>query len=199
MNHPETLFDAVMYPLEAVSLNRKRRRLIPRAWGDVLEIGAGTGVNLRYYDPTSIRSLLLTDLSTGDRLRDRAAAFQRRAGLPGNAVTVRDADAMKLPVPDGAFDTVVMTLVFCSVPDQHAGFAEVKRVLRPGGQLLFIEHVRPHTAVRHLVDQLNPLWFRLTRECNINRDTAAAMHASGFFFDEITVSGRGFLIHGVAR
>lgn len=199
MNHPETLFDAVMYPLEAVSLNRKRRRLLARAAGDVLEIGAGTGVNLGYYDPASIRSLVLTDLSTGDRLRDRAAVFQRRAGLPASAVRTLEADAMRLPFADHSFDSVVMTLVFCSVPDQTTGLAEIRRVLRPGGQLLFIEHVRPHSSVRHVVDRLNPLWFRLTRECNINRDTAGAIEASGFRFDELTVSGRGFLIHGLAR
>ncbi|MFP4509993.1 MAG: class I SAM-dependent methyltransferase [Spirochaetaceae bacterium] len=200
MNHPDSLFDAFMYPLEVLSLNRTRRRLIARARGDVLEIGAGTGANLSYYDRDQVRSIALTDLSIGQKLRERAARFQSsRENARGTPVYVRAANAMQLPFPDDSFDTVVVTLVFCSVPDQAVGFAEIRRVLRPAGRLLFIEHVRPHNAARHLVDRLNPLWFRVTRECNINRDTAGAMRATGFQFDELTVGGKGFLIHGVAR
>ncbi len=197
MNHPDTLFDAVMYPLEALSLRRKRRILLARARGDVLEIGAGTGVNFGYYDTLAVASITMSDLSVGERLRERAASFGRGSGA--TPVHLCEADAMNLPFADDAFDTVVITLVFCSVPEQAIGFSEVRRVLRPGGQMLFIEHVRPHHRVRHLVDRLNPLWFRVTRECNINRETATAMQSSGFRIDELTVSGRGFLIHGVAR
>lgn len=199
MNYPDTLFDAFMYPLEAVSLTQKRRTLMPQASGRVLEIGAGTGTNVGFYDAEIITTLTLTDLTLTDRVVERAGEFQRRAGLTSSAIALREADAMSLPFGDAAFDTVVITLVFCSVPDQATGFAEIRRVLRPGGRLLFIEHVRPHGAVRHLVDRLNPLWHRATGECNINRETASEIHGAGFEVSELVHSGGGFLIHGVAR
>ena len=90
-------------------------------------------------------------------------------------------------------------MVFCSVPDQDQALREVCRVLRPGGQVLFIEHVRPPGALRHVADQLNPLWHAATGECNINRDTAAAIRRAGMEIRELRVSGGGFLIDGVAR
>ncbi|TVQ25017.1 MAG: class I SAM-dependent methyltransferase, partial [Spirochaetaceae bacterium] len=136
-----------MYPLEALSLRRKRRSLLSRARGDVLEIGAGTGVNLGYYDASTVASITMSDLSVGERLRERAASFAGGGGVTGSGrsdsrrpgsgetpVHLSEADAMNLPFPDDSFDTVVMTLVFCSVPDQAAGFTEIRRVLRPGGQ-----------------------------------------------------------------
>lgn len=199
VSYPDALFEAFMYPLEAVSVARKRRELMPRAVGDVLELGAGTGANVASYDPARVRTLTLTDLAIGGLLRERAGGFRRRAGMENGAVRFEEADAQELPFENASFDTVVFTLVFCSVPDQARGLAEVRRVLRPGGRVVFIEHVRPAGGAGRLVDAFNPVWHAATGECNINRDTAAAIHNAGFATDELTTSGAGFLIHGAAR
>ncbi|MFW5683979.1 MAG: class I SAM-dependent methyltransferase [Spirochaetota bacterium] len=203
MNYPDRLFDAFMYPLEAVSLTSRRRERIAAARGDVLELGAGTGANLEHYDPRSVRSLTLTDLDPNESLRERAEGFRARAREAGDpaseSVFVVHADASSLPFAGASFDTVVFTLVFCSVPDQPRALSEVRRVLRPDGRLIFIEHVRPPGPVRHLVDSLNPLWHAITRECNINRETVAAIESAGFDLSEVRVSGGGFLADGIAR
>jgi len=198
VNYGDSLFDAFMYPLEAVSLASRRRALIPRAAGDVLELGAGTGANLAHYQPQRVRSLTLTDLSLSPRLRERADSFRERTGLRNGQVRLDEADAEDLPYASESFDTVVFTLVFCSVPDQATSLGEVRRVLRPGGRVLFVEHVRPHGPIGHLVDHVNPVWHAVTRECNVNRDTAEAIRRAGFRLDELRVGGRGFLIDGVA-
>lgn len=198
MTYPDRLFDLLMYPLEAVSLAARRRGLIAQAAGRVLEIGAGTGANLRHYDPGRIESLVLTDRALSDSLAERSAYWRSQARESGSNVELREADACSLPFADGSFDTVVATLVLCSVPDQREALAQIARVLRRGGRLLFIEHVRPPGPARHLVDSLNPLWHAVTRECNINRDTAAAIADAGFAMERFRRGGQGFLIDGVA-
>jgi len=198
VNYPDTLFDLFMYPLEAVSLTSKRRELMREAAGDVLELGAGTGVNLAYYDQRRVGSLTLSDLSITERVAERAREFRYRAGFVNGEVRLVEADALDLPFADESFDTVVFTLVFCSVPDQAQALGEVHRVLRPGGRIVFIEHVRPHGSAKHLADRLNPVWHATTGECNINRETAAAIAVAGFRMERLTSSGGSFLIDGVA-
>jgi SAM-dependent methyltransferase len=187
-----------MYPLEAVALRAIRRRLIPRASGDVLELGAGTGVNLAYYDAGRIRTLTVSDRELSQRLRQRARAFGHRAGLANGRLQLRELDAHSLGYPDGSFDTVVVTHVFCSVADPARALAEVRRVLRPRGRLVFIEHVRPDDPTGHLVDRVNPVWHAATGECNINRDTAQAIERAGLRLHVVRRSGHSFLVHGVA-
>jgi len=97
VNYGDSLFDAFMYPLEAVSLAARRRALIPRAAGDVLELGVGTGANLPHYDPQRVRSLTLTDLSLSQRLHERADDLRVRTGLRDGRVRVESADAEALP------------------------------------------------------------------------------------------------------
>ena len=198
VSYPDALFDLFMHPLEAVALRARRRCRIARAAGDVLEVGAGTGANLAYYDPRRVGSLTLTDLSIGERIQERAAAF-RRSGLLDGALRLADADALDLPFASASFDTVAFTLVFCSVADQPAAFAELRRVLRPGGRLVFIEHVRPRGGAGRLTDALNPVWRAATRECNINRDTVTAIRGAGFLIDDLQAGGGGFLVDGAAR
>ncbi len=198
MTYPHKLFDLLMYPLEAVSLTARRRELIPQATGDVLEIGAGTGANLAHYDADRIRSLALTDLTLSGALRERAALWRSGAAATNGSVRLQEADACSLPFRGDSFDAVVTTLVLCSVPDQRDALAEIARVLRRGGRLVFIEHVRPPGPVRRLVDSLNPAWHALTRECNINRDTGAAIAGAGFTLERFRRGGKGFLIDGIA-
>jgi ubiquinone/menaquinone biosynthesis C-methylase UbiE len=171
------LYDVAMRRVERGGLAELRRRIVGRAQGCTLEIGAGTGANLAFYPPAA-SPLTLTDPDPHklSRLRGRAAP---------TAHVVR-AHAHALPFADGAFDTVVTTLVLCSVPDQTEALAEVRRVLRPGGALLFLEHVR--SAEAHLADRQDrwrPVWRAVAGGCEPNRDTVTAIADAGFAVDEL--------------
>jgi SAM-dependent methyltransferase len=192
MNVSESIFDAVMYPLEAAGLRRHRRSLLRHVSGKVLEIGAGTGANLAHYDMGTVTELTLSDRLLTERIK---AAGQTL----GNQVTCREADAMDLPFDDRTFDWVVFTLVFCSVPDPARGLQEVRRVLKPDGRFLFIEHVRPsHGLLRHAVEVLNPAWYAVNGECNLNRDTLAEIELAGFAVERLTTRAGGLLVSGTA-
>ena len=201
MNWSERFFDAFMLPLEVLALTRRRRHLIRRAKGTVLEIGSGTGANLRHYNLSAIDELHLTDLSITESVRSGAVA-QLTAGTPAGSVAVlfHEADAQDLPFADDFFDTVVVTLVFCSVPDPVKGLSEVRRVLKPKGRLLFMEHVKPERGMlSRAVDILNPTWRAINGDCNINRDTVGFIRGSGFRIEELRCGGRGLLVDGIAR
>ena len=187
----ERLFDACMYPLEVSGLRSRRRRLMRHARGRVLEVGAGTGANLDHYRSEQVEELHLLDLWVGILLRRHADGDGR--------VRLHEGDVQSLPFADDAFDTVVSTLVFCSVQNQTSGLAELWRVLKPGGRLVFMEHVRPEGPVLgRAADAVNPLWHAVTRDCNINRDTLAAIRAAGFTVPAVNRSVGGLLIDGVA-
>ncbi len=182
-------YDRGMWFLERLSLTGLRRPLLAGARGAVLEIGAGTGANLPLYDP----GLRVTAVELRP---ERLAAAARKAHAAGRAagVTVAAADAHDLPFPAASFDTVVGTLVFCSIADPTAALAEIRRVLRPGGQLLLLEHVRGQTPLtRRLTDWLHPLWFALQGECHLNRETALTVAAAGFQVGAVESHGRGLL------
>lgn len=139
----------------------------------VLEVGVGTGKNLPFY-PASIS---VTGVDLAPRMLDQARA---RAANLGVTVDLREADAQALPFPDASFDTAVATFVFCSVPDPALGLCEVRRVLKPGGQLLLLEHVLTHKPVlRQIMHLLNPLVVRLMG-ANIDRETVENVRRAGF-------------------
>lgn len=163
------LYDAVMVPVGWLGLDRARHRLVEGLSGRVLEVGTGTGL-LSY--PPSVSSVVAIDIDP----ELLARASHRRPG-----VTLMRADVQQLPFPDGSFDAVVACLVFCTVEDPARGLAEIRRVLRPGGQLRLLEHVRsPHPTVARLQDRLTPVWGRLAMGCQLNRDTVPLVEASGF-------------------
>ena len=191
-------FDLFMAPLERWKLHRIRTHLVPGASGDVLELGAGTGVNLRYYDNQRVQTLTLSDRD--DRrtvLRDRIHRLERRLG---DEVHVARIDAERLPFPDNSFDTVVATLLFCSVDCPPCGFDEIARVLRPDGRYLFLEHVLPtRSGTAWLFHQVNPVWNNLSRGCNLNRDTVAEIERAGFRVDPVHRDGsEGVFVWGTA-
>jgi ubiquinone/menaquinone biosynthesis C-methylase UbiE len=172
------LYDVAMRRVERGGLAELRRPLVGRAQGRTLEIGAGTGANLAFYPPAA-SPLTLTDPD-----RHRLSRLRRRA-TPASRVV--EADAQGLPFGDGAFDTVVATLVLCSVPDQAEALAEVRRVLRPGGTLLFLEHVRsaePRLADRQ--DRWRPIWRAFAGGCEPNRDTVTAIATAGFVVTDLS-------------
>jgi ubiquinone/menaquinone biosynthesis C-methylase UbiE len=173
--HPifAALYDQISASAERRWMGERRRRLLAGARGAVLEIGGGTGANLAHY-----RNVDRVTIAEPDRfMRNRIGPKLEEARVP---VEVSAAGAEALPYPDGSFDTVVSTLVLCTVPDQEAALDEVRRVLRPGGRLLFIEHVRAAGSAARWQDRLEPLWRRLLAGCHPNRDTVAAIEEAGF-------------------
>ncbi|MBA2766940.1 MAG: class I SAM-dependent methyltransferase [Actinomycetota bacterium] len=172
------LYDRALAATEDAGLRERRARLLARARGTVVEIGAGTGLNLAHYGDAVERLILTEPEEAMARRLDRAAAA---AGGRGDArgVEVLRAPAEALPLPDASADTVVTTLVLCTVDDPGAALAEIIRVLRPGGRLLAIEHVRsPDPAQARFQDLVRPVWQRVGHGCRCNRDSAALLAAS---------------------
>jgi SAM-dependent methyltransferase len=167
------LYDTVMARTEKAALGGWRHELLQDARGDVLEIGAGTGANVPYYPP-GLTSLVLTE--PDPRMRARLVAHA------GSSVAVRDSPAQALPLPDASVDTVVCTLVLCTVSDVAAVLAEIRRVLRAGGGLLLIEHVAAPfgTLTYRAQGLLTPAWSRLAGGCCLQRNTAQALTRAGF-------------------
>jgi ubiquinone/menaquinone biosynthesis C-methylase UbiE len=166
------LYDTIGKGSEEAGMREKRRRLLESATGATLEIGAGTGLNVALY-PEAVTRLVLSEPDPHMRRR-----LERRVETSGRDAEIVDASAQELPFPDAAFDTVVVTLVLCSVPSQETALAEVARVLEPGGRLLFLEHVRSdEPRVARTQDLIRPVTSFLAG-CNPNRDTLAAIEAS---------------------
>jgi len=178
-----TIYDPFMRGAEEACLAQWRTDLLAHAEGDVLEVGAGTGANLPLY-PSGIRSLQLTepdaDMLTRLRRRMRVA--------PMRQVQAREAAVDALPFEEASFDTVVSTLVLCSVPDVSRALAEVRRVLRPGGRLLFLEHVAAEDRPARLVWQrrLEPIWTRISGNCHLTRRTGELIRQAGFAVEQET-------------
>jgi ubiquinone/menaquinone biosynthesis C-methylase UbiE len=164
---------------EKAGLAEMRRDLIAGASGDVLEIGGGTGANLGYYG-AGVESLTVTEPAPPMLKR-----LERKAREQNSHATVLRAPAEDLPFEDASFDTVVSTLVLCGVDDQPRAVRELRRVLRPGGRLIFIEHVRsddPRKA--KMQNRMNPL-NRFMVCCDCNRPTLETIRSAGFEVKEL--------------
>lgn len=183
------LYDAAMWVFEAGPFGRWRRAVVRTARGRVLEVGCGTGRNFTHYSQET------RVVGTDPELAVLRKARSRAGGAPLVA-----ARAEALPFRDGAFDAVVSTLVFCSVDDPTAGFHEIRRVLRDGGGLHMLEHVRAESRTgARLQDRVQPLWTRLAGGCRPNRDTVARVANDGFTIEESTFQKKGLLRSFVAR
>lgn len=172
-----TLYDPVVGFAERRGLSAWRRDVLANLGGRVLEIGAGTGLNLPHY-PIAVRSLVLTEPDSHMRARLAArAAREHRADI-----TVSDASAGSLPFASESFDAVVMTLVLCTVDDPAAALAEAARVLVAGGALAFLEHIGGPAGSRRLRWQrrAEPVWRRVAGNCHLTRRTDDAIAAAGF-------------------
>ncbi|WP_205752371.1 class I SAM-dependent methyltransferase [Cryptosporangium phraense] len=172
------IYDPFLALGERRSMGQQRAGLLAAAKGDVLEIGAGTGLNLRHY-PDTVNALTVSEPDAAMR-----AVLQRRvAGIATPfAVTVSPAPAEALPFPDGVFDVVVSTLVLCTAGDPAASLDEVRRVLRPGGRLLLIEHVRGADGSRLARRQrrLARPWRAFAGGCRCDQDTVRFLSDAGF-------------------
>ena len=162
--------------MDAGGMAGYRQRALAGLAGSVIEVGAGNGLNFPHYPPGVARVLAV---EPAPYLRGIAA---QKAGSPGGVIEVRDGVAERLPAADGAFDAAVATLVLCSVADQGAALREIHRVVRPGGELRFIEHVRADTPglrrVQRVLDAT--VWPALCGGCHVSRDTLSAIAGAGF-------------------
>jgi ubiquinone/menaquinone biosynthesis C-methylase UbiE len=180
MGHPifAAVYDRALARAEHAGFADRRGRLLAGLRGDVLEIGAGTGLNLAHY-PASVTRLVLAepDPHMAGRLRDRIAAQP-----PVVAAEVIEAPAEVLPFADASFDAVVSTLVLCTVDSPERAAAEIARVLRPDGRVALIEHVRdPGSGARaRFQDLLERPWGWVAGSCHPNRNTLATLTAAGF-------------------
>jgi ubiquinone/menaquinone biosynthesis C-methylase UbiE len=160
---------------EIAGMRNLRRAVLGNAGGRVVEIGAGTGLNVEHY-PDEVDELVLTEPDAAMRRR-----LTRRLQRNGRVARIVDAPAERLPLADASVDTVVSTLVLCTVPDPERTLGEIARVLRPGGQLLFLEHVRASSRfLAACQDYLFRPWRGFAGGCYCNRPTADLMRASGF-------------------
>jgi ubiquinone/menaquinone biosynthesis C-methylase UbiE len=165
-----------------------RRELVASAVGSVVEIGAGYGATFELYGDRVTSVLALEpDAALRAAASEAARTAATRSGIP---ITVVEGVGEAIPVPDSSVDTVVSSLVLCSVGSQAEVLAEIRRVLKPGGRFLFYEHVRStNRMLAALEDAATPLWSRLAGGCHPNRDTVAAIEASGFRVEQSRTFG----------
>jgi SAM-dependent methyltransferase len=162
-------------------IQRQRAKVVPSASGQVLELGIGSGLNLAFYDPDRVASVIGVDPS--DELRAKARAAPRPAGLK---VEILDGQAERLPFDTASFDTIVCTFTLCSVGSPASALAEARRVLKPDGRLLFSEHgLAPDLSVQRWHRRLEPVWKRLAGGCHLTRPVAGSIEQAGFAIESV--------------
>lgn len=160
---------------------KQRAKVVPKAAGRVVEIGSGAGTNFRFYDRAAVRELIAVEPAPA--MMRRAHAEAERLGM-SDKVTFIEAGAEALPVEDHSVDTAVVTFVLCTIPDWRGALAELSRVLKPGGRILFSEHgLSPDAGVAKWQHRVEPVWKRLAGGCHLTRDTAAMLKQAGFEAD----------------
>ena len=167
-------YDPAVARAERAGIADAREELLSRARGRVLEIGAGTGLNVEHYAAGADVTYTEPEPHMAKRLRARG-------------VEVVETGAERLPFADGSFDTLVSTLVLCTVSDVPASLREIRRVLAPGGQLLFMEHVRaaPGSKLERWQDRLHRPWHALAGGCTCNRDLLASLATASFVVQDL--------------
>lgn len=157
-------------------ISYQRRKVVPMAEGRILEIGIGTGLNLDYYDPSKVEKVIGLDPSeeswriAGKRARDLPFDVEF-IGLPGE----------EIPLDANSVDTVLVTYSLCTIPDPHSALEGMRRVLRPGGKMIFCEHGEaPDENVRKWQDRINPVWKAVCGGCNLNRKIPSLIEGAGF-------------------
>ena len=178
----------------------ERTRWIPEAHGNVLEVGVGSGLNLAFYGTAATH---ITGIDPSPQLLAKARTRIADASVP---VELVEASAEQLPFDARSFDSAVVTYSLCSIPDPSRALAEVRRVLRPGGELVFVEHgLAPEPRVQRWQHRLTPVWRRVGGGCHLDRDIAALLRAADFDIADHTAaysegaSWLSFTYQGVAR
>jgi SAM-dependent methyltransferase len=173
-------------------IKKQRQKVIPHAQGRVLEVGMGTGLNMPYYDKDKVD--VVYGLEPNEKSRKMAQGPIQKAGL---TVDIIGLDGQDIPLDKDSVDTVVLTYTLCTIPDPLKAMVEMRRVLKPGGKLLFSEHgLAPDVAVQKWQGRLNPLWGMIGGGCNLNRDIPELIRAGGFTMealDEMYLPGLRFV------
>jgi SAM-dependent methyltransferase len=182
VHHPlfARIYQRVSAAAEQLGAAQHRQRLLDGLTGTVVEVGAGNGLNFTHYPPTVTEVIAV---EPEPYLRARAQEAALRTTVP---VRVVDGTATQLPLPDASVDAGVASLVLCSVADQATALAELRRVIRPGGELRFYEHViaqHPKWATRQR--RVDPIWTRMAGGCHLTRDTEHAIIDAGFVIDDL--------------
>lgn len=160
---------------------RLRAEWVPRAYGEVLEVGIGSGLNLSFYSP-QVRHLYGVDPS----IELQRMARRRTAGRSLSVEFLTQSVEEPLPLAGSSIDTVVMTWTLCSIPDPLKALRQMKRVLKPDGRVLFVEHGRsPDSGVATWQDRLNPVWKRIAGGCHLNRKIDDLLEQAGFQIDQL--------------
>jgi ubiquinone/menaquinone biosynthesis C-methylase UbiE len=182
------VYDLFMIPLESAGIRSRRKRLIPQASGKVLEIGSGTGVNIEHYVCDQIESLTLSDKKVSKTIMKKNVLCH----------TIESINVESLPYDDNTFDTIVHTLVFCSVGNPLNGIKELHRVLKDNGKLIFIEHVLPENLLKPVFKSINPIWRQFSDGCNLTRDYLTLI-SDYFDVDEVSTFMGKVFVSGIAR
>lgn len=158
-----------------------RSQVVPRARGRVLEVGMGSGINLEFYDQSRVE--MVYGLEPSEGMRRKALPNLNRSPI---AVEWLDLPGEKIPLEDNSVDTVLLTFTLCTIPDWHAALLQMKRVLKPGGDLLFLEHGEaPHETVRKWQHRITPGWKMFAGGCHLNRQIADLIRHAGFEIQEL--------------
>lgn len=159
----------------------QRRELIPRAHGKILEVGMGSGLNLPHYLPHQVEQFWGLEPST--RLTARARS---RIDAVDFSVKLLEQPGEAIPLPDQSIDCVVMTYTLCTIPDYRSALQQIRRVLKPGGELLFAEHgLAPDRSVQKWQRRFNPIWTRFAGGCNLDRAIAEMISSAGFSIQDL--------------
>ncbi len=163
---------------------KTRAQVVPLAEGEVLEIGIGSGLNLSFYDPARVRRIVGVDPSADMQKLARQRAEQ--ISIPVEMIAL---ELGQIQAEDARFDSIVCTFTLCTIPDAVAALREMRRVLKPGGKLLFSEHgLAPDASVVRWQNRLTPVWKPLAGGCHLNRDIPALLEAGGFTIGQLETS-----------
>ncbi|APC47861.1 class I SAM-dependent methyltransferase [Virgibacillus halodenitrificans] len=182
------LYDPIMKPLEKIKFNSIRRELLSHATGQVLEIGSGTGVNFPYYKHVDC----VDAIEPNQQMIQQAKKNIASTNVP---ITIYQARAEQLPFERSVFDSVVSTLVFCTIPDPLQALEEIKRVSKPGAPILFFEHVRmEQPLLAQAQDMLTPAWKNICDGCHLNRDIVSFLGQAGLQVECINPHYKGLFL-----
>ena len=195
MNHPllAALYDAALAPTEWLGVRDQRRRLIDGITGRVVELAAGTGLNVPLYPETA------DEIHAVEPDEHMLRKLRTRAAKSDATLFLYRGDSRHLPFVDGAFDVAIMTFALCTIPDPVAALDEIHRVVRTGGVLRFLEHVRsPNPRTARWQDRATPIWSRFAGGCRLNQPTVEILEATRWEVDDVWRSGGGSVVAGQA-
>ena len=160
---------------------RQREKIVPQAEGRILEIGMGSGINIPYYDTNKVEKVWGLEPSTG--MRKKA---QKRVDAAPFDLEWLDLPGEEIPLDNNSVDTIILTYTLCTIPDWRTAVEQMRRVLKPGGKLLFSEHGKaPDAAVQAWQNRVNPMWMKLAGGCHLNRDIPELLKKGGFDIKEL--------------